>query len=132
MAGVIDFGDMLKAPLVVDVAVGASYLRAMEGNPLSGIAEFLSAYHSVTPLDIAEIDILFDLIKTRLAASITILSWRATLRGADDAYLMGAVRSEASAADFMKILLQMPRESAQQTFRQICASASSEVTNGRD
>jgi Ser/Thr protein kinase RdoA (MazF antagonist) len=132
VAGVIDFGDMLKAPLVVDVAVGASYLRAMEGNPLSGIAEFLSAYHSVTPLDIAEIDILFDLIKTRLAASITILFWRATLRGADDAYLAGAVRSEGNAADYLNILLQMPRESAQQTFRQICASASPEVTNSRD
>jgi Ser/Thr protein kinase RdoA (MazF antagonist) len=126
VAGIIDFGDMLKAPLVVDVAIGASYLRAMEGNPLSRIAEFLCAYQAVTPLDIPEIDILFDLIKTRLAASITILSWRATLRGADDPYLAGAVLSEGSAADYLKILLELPRESVQQTFRQICASVQME------
>ena len=35
MVGVIDFGDMLHAPLVVDVAIAASYLRQMEGNPLA-------------------------------------------------------------------------------------------------
>ena len=30
VAGVIDFGDMLRAPLVVDVAIAASYLRATD------------------------------------------------------------------------------------------------------
>lgn len=122
VAGIIDFGDMLKAPLIVDVAVGASYLRVLEGNPLSKIAEFLSAYQAVTPLELAEIDMLFDLLKTRLAATISILSWRATLRGADDPYLRGAVASEGSAADFLKILLEIPRDNARQIFRQICAS----------
>ena len=132
VAGVIDFGDMLEAPLIVDVAIGASYLRALEGNPLALIAEFLSGYHSITPLELSEIDILFDLIMTRLAASISILSWRASLRGADDPYLKGGVASEGSAARFLKILLEMPRESAQQTFRQICASAGPEFTNYKD
>lgn len=123
VAGVIDFGDMLEAPLVVDVGIGASYLRRLEGNPLAGIAEFIAGYHSVTALEIDEIDLLFDLIKTRLVASITILSWRAKLRGADDAYLGGEVPAESSGADFLRILLELPREHVQQTFRQICASA---------
>jgi Ser/Thr protein kinase RdoA (MazF antagonist) len=125
VAGVIDFGDMLKAPLIVDVAIGASYQRALEGNPLARIAEFLSGYHSVTPLELSEIDMLFDLIRTRLSATICILSWRAALRGADDPYLGGSVASEGSAAQFLKILLEIPRASARQTFRQICASVSS-------
>lgn len=119
VAGVIDFGDMLKAPLIVDVAIGASYLYSNEGHPLARIAEFLAGYHSITPLELSEIDLLFDLIKTRLAASIAILSWRATLRGADDPYLAGAVASESNGAQFLEILLEMPREHAQQTFRQI-------------
>jgi hypothetical protein len=46
------------------------------------------------------------------------------MRGEDDAYLAGAVPAEGSAARFLKLLLQLPREHAQQTFRQICASAS--------
>ncbi len=123
ITGVIDFGDMIKAPLIVDVAIGASYLRATVGNPLAGIAEFLVGYHSVTPLEISEIDMLFDLIKTRLATSVSILAWRATLRGADDPYLAGTVASESGAAEFLKILRELPRENVQQTFRQICASA---------
>ena len=122
VAGVIDFGDMVKAPLIVDVAIGASYLRRTQGNPLAGIAEFLLGYHSVTPLALPEIDMLFDLIKARLAASVAILSWRATLRGADDPYLAGAVASEGGAADFLNTLSEMPREHAQQTFRQVCAA----------
>jgi Ser/Thr protein kinase RdoA (MazF antagonist) len=122
VAGVIDFGDMLKAPLIVDVGIGASYLRNLEGNPLAGIAEFLAGYHSITPLERTEIDMLFDLIKTRMAASIAILSWRAELRGADDPYLAGGVASEGNAAAFLRVLLELPREHAQQTFRQICAS----------
>jgi len=123
VAGVIDFGDMLRAPLVVDVAICASYLRATEGNPLFHIAEFLAGYQSVTPLELAEIDLLFDLIKTRLAASITILSWRASMRDADDPYLAGVVASEGDAARFLQILSEMPRDNARQIFRQICASA---------
>ena len=122
VAGVIDFGDMLKAPLIVDVAIGASYLRTLQGNPLAGIAEFLAGYHSVTPLEIAEIDMLFDLIRTRVAATITILSWRASLRGANDPYLAGAVASEGDAAEFLLALLELPRKHVQQTFRQICAA----------
>jgi Ser/Thr protein kinase RdoA (MazF antagonist) len=122
VAGVIDFGDMLRAPLVVDVAIGAAYLGATDGNPLASIAEFLVGYHSVVPLELAEIDLLFDLIKTRLAASVSIMSWRASLRGADDPYLAGAVASEGSAAGFLRILLQLPRDNARQVFRQICAS----------
>lgn len=122
VAGVIDFGDMVLAPLVVDVAIGASYLGATEGNPLIFIAEFLHGYHSVTPLELPEIDLLFDLIKTRMAASISILSWRAALRGVDDPYLAGAVASEGDAADFFRVLMELPRDNARQTFRQICAS----------
>ncbi len=132
VAGVIDFGDMLKAPLIVDAAIGASYLHVMEGNPLAGIAEFLFGYHSVTPLEISEIDMLFDLIKTRLAASITILSWRAVLRGANDPYLAGGVASEGNAAEFLKVLLELPRENARQTFRQICASVGPGSMNNKD
>ena len=37
-------------------------------------------------------------------------------------YLAGAVASEGDAAEFLQILLQMPRDYARQTFRQVCAS----------
>jgi Ser/Thr protein kinase RdoA (MazF antagonist) len=122
VAGVIDFGDMLHAPLIVDVAICASYLRATTGDPFCHIAEFLAGYHSVTRLTLAEIDLLPDLLRTRLAASIAILAWRESLRSADDLYLASVAAAESDAAAFLQILSAVPLDNARQTLRQVCAS----------
>lgn len=129
MIGVIDFGDMLHAPLVIDVAIAASYLRQLEGNPLALIAEFVSAYHAVVPLTSAEIDILFTLIKTRLAVSIAILHWRAALKDENDPYLANTLNAESSAEFFLQRLVEIPRENAIRTFRSVCASAAVRVSS---
>ncbi len=123
VAGVIDFGDMLHAPLIADVAIGCSYLRVREGNPLTLMSEFVAGYHAVTPLEPAEIDILFELVQARICASVTILDWRAAVRGSDDPYLAGLDGVEQSAGQFLARLREIPREHARQVFRQVCASA---------
>lgn len=120
--GVIDFGDMVHAPLVVDVAIAASYLRELEGDPLAQIGEFVAGYHSVVSLASAEIDILFTLIKTRLAVSIAILHWRAAQREENDSYLANALQSESSAEVFLQRLSEIPRDNAVRTLRSVCAS----------
>ena len=74
VAGVIDFGDMLHAPLIADPAIGCSYLKVTDGNPLTLMSEFIAGYQGVMPLEQAEIGILFELIQARLAASISILA----------------------------------------------------------
>ena len=53
IVGVIDFGDMLDAPLVMEVAVAAAYLRPDEHEPdiLALIGPFVGAYHSVFAVD---------------------------------------------------------------------------------
>jgi Ser/Thr protein kinase RdoA (MazF antagonist) len=122
VAGVIDFGDMLEAPLVADVAIGASYVRTKTGDPLSLMAEFVAAYHRVTPLTRVEVDILFELIQARLSASVVILDWRASMRGDDDPYLQKMVNDEASARNVLCRLRELPRENARRTFREVCAS----------
>jgi Ser/Thr protein kinase RdoA (MazF antagonist) len=122
IAGVIDFGDMTEGPLVADVAVAASYMREFEGNPLAPIAEFVSAYHSVTPLERREIDLIYDLILVRLATTVSVLHWRIAARGADDPYLNNSVSAESTADRFFGILAAIPPEHARQTLRQACAS----------
>jgi len=122
VAGVIDFGDMLYSPLVADVAIGCSYLRATDGNPLALTSEFIAGYHQVTPLEPVETEILFELIQARLAASITILEWRRSLRGSGDPYLAKLHAGEHSAGRFLLRLREIPRELVLQTFRQVCAS----------
>jgi len=128
VAGVIDFGDMLRAPLIVDVAIGAAYLREPDGDPLRLIAEFVAGYHGVTPLLGDELDILFELLKARLSASIAILDWRASERGADDPYLARLADDDASAGSFLCRLREIPREHARRVFSQVCASTPGDQT----
>ena len=123
VAGIIDFGDMASSPLVVDVAVTASYMREFEGNPLARIASFIGAYHSITPLERREMDLVYDLIRVRLATTVAVLHWRIARRGADDPYLNNSVAAESTAAKFLGILSAIPREHASQSLRQACASA---------
>jgi Ser/Thr protein kinase RdoA (MazF antagonist) len=125
VAGVIDFGDMLEAPLIADVAIAASYLRPDEGDPLAVMAEFIAGYASVRPLEPGELKILFELIKARLCASVVILYWRASFRDSSDPYLEKLFESESFAETFLFRLSMIPRANAAQTFAQVCASVSS-------
>ena len=104
IVGIIDFGDMLRSPLVIELAVAAAYLRTPEGDPLLLIGELLQGYHDVCPLLTAETDILLTLIKTRLATTVLILAWREAIRDDDDAYLRSAGEAEQSALGFLERL----------------------------
>lgn len=101
IVGVIDFGDMVRAPLIMEVAVAASYLRSEDGDALSLIAPFVAAYNSVLPLRADELELLFDLVRARLAATISILRWRVAQRGQDDEYSSLNEQSESDAETFL-------------------------------
>ena len=47
-SGVIEFGDMLYAPLIADVSIGCSYHRTFDGHPLALMSEFVAGYNAVT------------------------------------------------------------------------------------
>lgn len=95
VAGVIDFGDMLRAPLVIDLAVAASYLRAID-TELAVTRSLVAGFETIIALQEAEKAILFDLIRTRLATTITILHWRAATRSSNDPYLKKALQERSS------------------------------------
>ena len=121
VVGVIDFGDMVRAPLVVDAAVTASYMRDLQGDPLAPIAVFVGAYHSVTPLERREIDLIFDLVCVRLSTTVSVLHWRIAERGASDPYLNGS--AESTAATFLEKLSRIPPEHVRRTMREACAES---------
>lgn len=112
VSGIIDFGDMLRAPRVVDVATAASYLRTTAGDPLEFIAPFVAGYHTTSPLQKEELDLLYDLIRTRLAMTLSILYWRLSTREPGDPYREKTLASEASAIEFLRRLSAMGREEA--------------------
>lgn len=104
VAGFIDFGDMVRAPVVCEIAIAASYLRSDESSPLELIAPFVAGYDSVSPLQRNEKSLLFDLVRTRLATTITLLFWRLRARDADDPYREKTLRDESDAMRFLGAL----------------------------
>lgn len=122
VAGIIDFGDMLRSPRIIELAVAAAYLRVLDGNPLLLITELLAGYHAVSRLTRAEIAVLHALVKTRLATTVAILSWRESIRGEDDAYLQEVGAAEQTALTFLERLSEIPGQNAEQVYSQVCAS----------
>ena len=104
VTGIIDFGDMVRAPVIVDLAIAASYLRVLDTDPLEAIGTMVSGYESVSELANDALGVLRSLIRTRLATSIALLHWRMHARGRGDAYSDASVDSEGDAAQFMESL----------------------------
>jgi len=67
---VIDFGDLIHAPLVCDLAVPICELTEAQANPDATAAAITAGYHSVTPLLDDELRLIFDLVATRCAMCI--------------------------------------------------------------
>ena len=88
ISGIIDFGDMVKSPLIIDLAVAASYQLHESDDPLAGALPLIAGYHRVTPLQPLELKILTDLIRTRLITSLLINSCRVKLFPENTEYLM--------------------------------------------
>ena len=104
VSGFIDFGDAIKAPRIIEVATAASYLRAGGDDPLRFIAAFIEGYDQQNPLSDAERNLLFDLIRTRLAMTLIVLYWRLTARDEDDPYRQKTLKSESNAFEFLVFL----------------------------
>lgn len=102
VSGIIDFGDLLLAPRIIEVSTAAAYLRPAAGDPLEFIIPLVAGYHQRNPLSAPELDVLFDLIRTRLAMTIILFYWRLAARSEDDPYLQKQVDSEGGAFEFLQ------------------------------
>ena len=88
IVGIIDFGDMLQAPLVGEVATAAAFHMTGNADPFEGPAQFVGAYHATLPLMDAEQEIVADLMATRHLITALISEWRAARYPENRAYLM--------------------------------------------
>lgn len=88
ISGILDFGDMVRTPRIVEVAVAAAYHISQDGHPLRNAAEIVGAYHAVSPLSSAELDVLYELIAIRLVTTIVITNWRAARYPENSTYIL--------------------------------------------
>ena len=117
VAGLIDFGDMLHAPLVMDVAVACAYLHHDSGHPLLPAAQFAAAYHRACPLEPDEIDILYDLVAVRLAIAPAITFWQAERFPALRDYVL---RESVTMGRMLACYASVSRDDARSYFHRAC------------
>ena len=103
--GVLDFGDLCKAPRVVELAVTASYaLDAETGDLQAALARVVSGYESILALSETEKALIPDLIIARLVQRIVISEWRASHFPNNRDYIL---RSNAQARQLLGRLMQV-------------------------
>ena len=118
ISGIIDFGDMVRSPLIIDLAVAAAYQLSDGDDPLGGALPIIAGYHSTRPLQAPEMELLMDLIKTRLVSSLLIASYRVSLFPENREYLM---ISHESAKKYLLALTRQNVDEALQRIRAACA-----------
>jgi Ser/Thr protein kinase RdoA (MazF antagonist) len=117
VTGVLDFGDMVETPLVVDVAVGCSYQVTETGGVLDHAADFVAAYHAENPLREDEVEVLFDLIAMRHVMTVAITEWRAGRYPENRGYIL---RNNPRAVAGMKQFATVGRDEGRAVFRRAC------------
>lgn len=118
VTGIIDFGDIVRTPLVNDIATAGSYLPAPPNeHPLGPFADLVAAYHSVVPLEDVELDHLFDLVAVRQTALLAITNWRASRHPENRNYIL---RNASRVWAGLRRLAELTREDAQLYLRRAC------------
>ena len=98
VSGLIDLGDMCAAPRVCDLAVAGAYLVLNDPDPEATLSSLVGGYHAAYPLTPAEIDLVWPLLRMRLAVSVVNSTLMAIDRP-DDPYV---VISQKAAWDFLE------------------------------
>ena len=117
IAGLIDFGDMLHAPLVFDPGCALADFITRPEEAETVLPALIAGYNEVTPLEEAEVELLYDVMLARLAVSMVVNAYRVSVTPDAPTYMAeeGFGGPECYAA-----LHAMGREAATALFRRAC------------
>ena len=76
ICGILDFGDMIHAPLIFEPAVAMSELLTEAVAPLESAAEVLRGYARAHTLQADEVELLYDIVTARHAVTVLVHAWR--------------------------------------------------------
>jgi 4-aminobutyrate aminotransferase-like enzyme/Ser/Thr protein kinase RdoA (MazF antagonist) len=89
LSGVLDFGDMAHSAVVADLVATAEPLVGQRPDHRDALAAVVAGFHSVTPLDEDEIDVLPELLLARWATSVVLSAWRVGSHPENAEYISG-------------------------------------------
>ncbi|KIC89118.1 aminotransferase class III-fold pyridoxal phosphate-dependent enzyme [Flavihumibacter sp. ZG627] len=120
ISGLIDFGDMVYAPLINNLAVACTYAMLHKNDPLSSAVEVVKAYHQQYPLLEKEVDLLYYLVAGRLCISVGRAAYNRSLDSSNEHHFV----TENAAWKLLYQLIEINPLRAQQAFREVCGMPS--------
>ncbi|MEO1108874.1 MAG: aminotransferase class III-fold pyridoxal phosphate-dependent enzyme [Pseudomonadota bacterium] len=70
VSGLIDLGDMCASPRICDLAIAAAYIVLDHPKPERALTALVRGYHAANQLSAQEIDLVWPLLRMRLAVSV--------------------------------------------------------------
>jgi 4-aminobutyrate aminotransferase-like enzyme len=134
IAGLLDFGDMVRTCTVCEPAIAAAYATFRAPEPLGAIAAVAAGYHQARPLSESEIEALFPFVVMRLCVSVT-TSAEAAREDPDNRHRQ---ISDRSAWRVLEQLAHLDWRRAENRLRSVCglepqpAVSADEYESGRD
>ncbi|MEQ9425788.1 MAG: aminotransferase class III-fold pyridoxal phosphate-dependent enzyme [Cyclobacteriaceae bacterium] len=119
ITGIIDFGDMVYAPIIQELGVSLAYAMMGEENPLPKATKKLAGYHEIIPLTKVEIECLYYFIAARLCISVIMSAYSKKLNP-DNEYL---TISEKPAWALLKKFLRLSHQKVTNEFLVACGYA---------
>jgi len=119
VTGILDFGDLIHAPLVCDLAVPIAELTREHPDPIAAAAEITAGYHAVTALEDDELRLIFDLVSTRCAMEVAIANWRVRDHPENTDYIMVGVQETGKQLDRLR---KLGAERMYAALRRACAT----------
>lgn len=117
VVGLIDFGDMVYAPIVNELAVTATTFQRRSMKDLSAIENLLVGFHGVHPLSDAEVSLLWDAITLRLLITVLLSDVKLKLGTDHDSEVF---QDRTEAYEMLQSFGELDRRSTIQNFRSLC------------
>jgi 4-aminobutyrate aminotransferase-like enzyme/Ser/Thr protein kinase RdoA (MazF antagonist) len=76
ICGILDFGDMIHAPLIMEPAVAVSELLTEAAAPLESVGAVLQGYAHGLALQPEEVELIYDIVIARHAVTVLVHAWR--------------------------------------------------------
>lgn len=125
-SALLDFGDLIEGPAVVEAAVGAAYALLDEADPLAAAVEVARGYHETRALEPLECELLHELVMLRLGLSVVIAAVQRRL-DPSNAYLTVSQRPAWRA---LARLLALEPAAVRSAFRSVCGMERSLTSPG--
>ena len=117
VTGVLDFGDMIYGPLILEPILAADLPMLPKDNYLEFLAALVNGYDRNNPLEEQEIDLVYDLTLARYAIFATIIALRRALNPDKPAYLP---EEEKPCWQTISYLMAIERSAARDVLRKAC------------